>query len=257
MKVSIVTICFNAKKTIKNTIESVLSQDYPDIEYIIIDGASTDGTQEIVKSFGNKIDKFISEKDNGLFDALNKGIKIASGEIVGILHADDVFANNSIISKVVENMKEYQADACWGDLVFVDKNNPEKIVRYWQSCTYKKGLFKKGWMPPHTTFFAKKSVFEKYGYYDLKFDMAADYELMLRFLEKYNLPSCYIPEVLVKMRTGGVSDRSLKNIKRIAKSNIDAYKAWRANGLKVNSFSILIVKPFSKLWQSFKKNRNV
>ena len=249
MKVSIITICFNAEKTIKDTIESVLSQTYPDIEYIVVDGDSKDKTPEIVASFGNRIDKFVSEKDRGLFDALNKGIKMASGEIIGILHADDVFASKQTIEKVVENFKKSQADACWGDLVYIDKEEPEKVVRCWKSSAYERGLFKKGWMPPHTTFFAKKSAFEKYGNYDLRFDMAADYELMLRFLEKYNLPSCYIPEVLVKMRTGGVSDRSLKNIRRIIKSNFDAYRAWRANGLKVNPFNILIKKPFLKIFQ--------
>ncbi len=256
MKVSIITICFNSQKTIKQAIESVLSQDYEDIEYIIVDGGSPDGTVGIIKSFGNKIDKFVSEKDKGLFDALNKGIKMATGEIVGILHSDDIFASSNIVQKVAKEMAEKNAWACWGDLVYVDKNNPNKIVRVWKSSAYKKGLFKKGWMPPHTTFFARKEAFEKYGYYKLNFEMAADYELMLRFLEKFNIASCYIPEIFVKMRTGGVSDRSLKNITKIIKTNIRAYKAWKENNLKVSPF-VLIKKPMSKIFQSFKKNENV
>ena len=253
MKVSIITTVFNNKETIEDTILSVLSQSYPDIEYIVVDGGSTDGTLDVIKKYQERIDKFVSEKDRGLFDGLNKGIKMAEGEIIGILHSDDLFFNKDVIGKVVEKMSSKKADLCWGDLVYVKRDNPEKIVRYWKSSSYEKGLFKKGWMPPHTTFFAKKEAFEKYGYYNLDLDMAADYELMLRFLEKEGLSSCYIPEVLVKMRVGGVSDRSFKNIKQIIKNNFDCLRAWKVNNMKVNPFNILVVKPFSKVFQRVKK----
>ncbi|GAB6045598.1 glycosyltransferase family 2 protein [Caminibacter profundus] len=245
MKVSIITVVYNNKDTIKDAIESVLNQTYQNIEYIIIDGNSNDGTIDIIKSYGNKIDKFISEKDNGIYDAMNKGIKLASGDIVGILNSDDFYVDNRVIEKVVEVFKNKNVDSVYGDLVYVDKDNTNRIVRYWKSRGYQEGLFKKGWHPAHPTFFVKKEIYDQYGLFNLDFKIAADYEIMLRFLEKYKITSSYISEVLVKMRLGGESNRSIKNI---IKANIECYKAWRVNNLNINPF-IIIKKPFFKLFQ--------
>lgn len=245
MKVSIITVVYNNKKTIKDAIESVLNQTYKNIEYIVIDGASNDGTVEIVQSYSNKIDKFISEPDNGLYDAMNKGLKLATGNIIGILNSDDFYASNNIIEKVVNVFNENNIDSVYGDLVYVDSNNTDKIVRYWKSIPFKKGLFRKGWHPAHPTFFVKKDVYDKYGIFNLDFKIAADYEIMLRFLEKYKISTYYIPEILVKMRIGGESN---KNIKNIVRANIECYKAWKINELKP-PLLLGIKKPFSKLSQ--------
>ena len=249
MIISIITTVLNGEKTIENTINSVLSQSFNDIEYIIVDGGSTDGTIEIINKYKSKISKFISEKDKGIYDGMNKGIKLATGDIIGILNSDDVYASDDVIEAVVKEMDEKNADACWGDLIYVDKKNPNKVIRYWESSEFQKGKFRRGWMPPHPTFFVRKFVYEKYGYFNLSFPIAADYELMLRFLEKKGIKSCHIPRILVKMRTGGESN---KNIKNIIKQNIECYKAWGVNGLKITPFNI-ILKPLLKIGQFFKK----
>jgi len=245
--VSIITVVFNAENTIKQTIESVFSQSYKNIEYIVIDGGSTDGTVGIVNKYKDKIAKFISKKDKGIYDGMNKGLELASGGIVGILNSDDFYASNDVIETIVKEIKSNEADACWADLVYVDAGNTDKIVRYWRSSEYKEGKFKWGWMPPHPAFFVKKRVYEEYGGFNLKFRTAADYELMLRFLEKHKIKSCHIRKTIVKMRTGGRSNNSVKNIIR---SNIDCYRAWKENGLNVSPL-IVFFKPLSKTFQYF------
>lgn len=246
-KISIITIVWNNAKTIKDAIDSVLGQTYENIEYIVVDGASTDGTVEIVKSYGDKISKFVSEPDKGLYDAMNKGIKLANGDIIGILNSDDFYTNKYVIEKVVKEFKEKGVDSVYGDLVYIDVSDNNKIIRHWKSNPYKRRLFYKGWHPPHPTFFVKKEIYEKYGLFDLEFKIAADYELMLRFLEKYKISTSYIPEVLVKMRVGGESNRSIKNI---IKANVECYKAWKKNGLRINP-TTFILKPLSKILQYF------
>lgn len=246
MKVSIITVVWNNADTIKDAIESVLNQTYKNIEYIIVDGGSTDGTIEVIQSYGNKISKFISEKDEGIYDAMNKGIKLATGDIVGILNSDDFYKSNDVIETVVREFMSKDIDCLYGDLEYVDKNDTSKVIRYWKSNPYKEGLFQKGWHPPHPTFFVKREIYYKYGMFNTNFKIAADYELMLRFLEKYKIKSSYIPKVLVRMRLGGASNRNLINI---IKANIECYKAWKVNNLSVNPISILIAKPFSKLLQ--------
>jgi len=247
--VSIITVVLNRKKTIEDAIKSVLSQNYSNIEYIVIDGWSRDGTLEVINKYKDKIAKIISEPDKGVFDAMNKGIKMASGEIIGILNADDFYTSDDVIEKVVETFQEEDCDCLWGDLVYVDAKNTDKIIRYWKSSQFEPGKFKNGWMPPHPTFFVRKWVYEKYGGFNLDFPISADYELMLRFLEKYKVKSCYIPQVLVKMRVGG---QSSKNILNIIKANIECYKAWKINGLKINPLRIFL-KPLLKISQYFKK----
>jgi len=250
--ISIITPVFNNEKTIEYTIQNVFNQSYSNVEYIVIDGESTDRTIEIINKHKDKISKFSSEKDKGVFDGMNKGIKIASGDIIGILNSDDIYDSDKIIEIVVQKMQENNADVCWGDLVYVSQNNPDKIIRHWKSSEYKEGKFKNGWMPPHPTFFVKRWVYEKYGIFNLDFPISADYELMLRFLEKYKIKSCYIPQILVKMRVGGKSN---KNIKNIIKANIECYKAWKMNGLKINPLRIFL-KPFSKISQYLHKSHD-
>ncbi len=255
MKISIITVSYNSVKTIEDTIKSVLFQTYPDIEYIIIDGGSIDGTVKIINKYRDRIAKFVSESDKGLFDALNKGIKAATGGIVGVLHSDDLYADEKTIETVAGAMMKENADVCWGDVIYVDRDDTKKIIRYWKSSPYKKGKFKRGWMPPHPVFFAKRKLFEKYGYYKLEMRMAADYELMLRFIEIGGAKSCYLPRILMKMRTGGVSDRSFKNLKAVIRGNIDSYRAWKINGLKGGCLAPLL-KPLSKIFQRFRKPQN-
>jgi len=249
LKVSIITITYNSESTLVETIDSVLSQTYKDIEYIIIDGASTDDTGSIVHSYKDKITKFVSEKDNGLYDALNKGIAMATGDVIGILHSDDFYINHHTIENVVNTFKTHHADAVYADLFYVDKEDTSKVHRKWKSGLYKHGMFMHGWMPPHPTFFVKRSVYEKYGSFNLDLVSAADYELMLRFIHKHKIKLAYLPEFIIKMRVGGKSNVSIKN--RIRANNEDK-KAWKMNGLKPH-FYTLYVKPLRKIIQLFKK----
>ncbi len=248
MKVSVITVCLNSVKTIEETLRSVQSQNHTDIEHIVIDGGSVDGTVEILKAYKDSIYKFISEPDEGIYDAMNKGIKLATGDMVGFLNSGDFYADKNVIGRIVEVTKVNNVDCCYGDLEYVAKNNPSKTVRRWKSQPYQSELFKKGWHPPHPTFFAKKIIFDKYGGFDVNYDIGADYELMLRFLEKHHINSCYIPSVLVKMRTGGKSN---KNLWQIIKANMECYRAWKKNDLKINPF-IILKKPASKLIQYVK-----
>ncbi len=248
MKISIVTVCFNAEATIAHTIQSVLSQKNVDLEYIVVDGASKDSTPEIVKSFGNKISTFVSEPDRGIYDAMNKGISLCSGEIVGILNADDFYADDYVLARVVSSFLD-GVDAVYGDLVYVDQADTSKVRRTWISGKYVEGAFKKGWMPPHPTFFVRKSIYEKFGGYTLDLQSAADYEWMLRVVHKHGIRLVYLPELLVRMRTGGKSNVSLKN--RI-RANREDKKAWEMNGLKPGTFTF-VRKPLSKLGQFFSR----
>ncbi len=248
MKVSIITVSFNSDKTIADTIQSVLSQDYPDIEYIIVDGLSKDNTIKIVKSFGDRISKFVSENDKGLYDAMNKGIDLATGDIIGFLNSDDFYANSQVVSKIVQRFQKNN-DAVYADLVYVSALDKLKITRTWKSGEYISGSFLKGWMPPHPTFFVRKTVYQRYGKFTDKLRSAADYELMLRFIHKYKIKIAYLPEVVVHMRAGGTSNASIKN--RI-RANREDKLAWKMNDLKPSTLTF-IRKPLSKITQFFKK----
>lgn len=247
--VSIVTTVLNSKDTIESTLRSVLEQTYRNIEYIITDGGSTDGTMDIINRYRDRIAQFVSEPDKGVQDGMNKGIRLANGEIIGILNADDFYASNDAIETVANAMREKDVDVCWGDLLCVDRKNPDRIVRYWKSSEYEEGKFRNGWMPPHPTFFVRKQIYEKYGTFNLDFKFAADYELMLRFLEKYKVSSCYIPKIMVRYRLGGGSSKSIGNM---VKANIECYRSWSANGLKINPIRIFL-KPVSKIPQFFRR----
>jgi glycosyltransferase len=207
MKVSIITPVLNGQETLEATIGSILCQGHKDIEYIIVDNGSTDGTLDIINKYRNRIAKVLFESERGIYTTMNTGLKNAEGEIIGILNSDDIYANDKVIETVVSQMTEHNTRSCYGDLLYVNKNNMSRTIRHWKSRPYHKHLLKRGWMPPHPTFFVKKEVYDKYGIFDTDFKIAADYELMLRFLEKNKITSHYIPDVLVKMRVGGISNR--------------------------------------------------
>lgn len=224
MKISIITIAYNSGHSIADAIQSVLNQDYADIEYIIVDGKSKDNTVEVVKSFGSRISKFVSEPDKGIYDALNKGIRMATGDVIGFMHSDDLFANNQIISNVAAVFLEKDVDSVYGDLQYVFKNDTNRVLRYWKSGKFSIRRLKMGWMPPHPTFYVKKKVYDQYGLFNTDFRIAADYDTMLRFLGKYRISTAYLPEVMVKMRVGGASNRSLKNIIKKTKEDMQAIR---------------------------------
>lgn len=248
MKISIITSVYNNQETIAEAIASVLSQTYPDIEYIIIDGGSTDGTVGVVKPYQDRLATFISEPDKGIYDGLNKGIKLATGDIIGFLHSDDLYEDNQVIGKVAQAFMDYGVDSVYGDLTYVDKNDPTRIIRYWQSGGFSLNKLRHGWMPPHPTFFVKRDVYERYGLFDTRFKIAADYDLILRFLGKQQISTHYIPSILIKMRVGGASNKNWKNILRKSTEDLQAMKNNGIGGI----FS-LVIKNLSKLQQFFRK----
>ena len=249
MKISIITVCYNSEKTIADCITSVVNQSYDNLEYIVIDGKSTDTTMEIIASFGDQIFKVVSEKDKGMYDAINKGIRMASGDIIGVLNSDDYYTNELVIEDVMSKFKEANADALYADLNYVDQIDTNNVVRYWKSGDYKPNSFLSGWMPPHPTFFIRKEWYLKYGEYSLELVSAADYELMLRMVLKHGARLAYLPRVIVNMRVGGMSNSSLRNRLR---ANKEDRKAWEMNGLTPKSYT-LIFKPLRKIIQYVKR----
>jgi glycosyltransferase involved in cell wall biosynthesis len=243
--ITIVTPTYNRAATIQDTIDSILAQDHAEVEHIVIDGASTDGTAEIVRDYGDLIRQFVSEPDGGVFDAMNKGIARASGEVVGILNSDDFYTHPQVLSKVAQAFREHAVDSVYGDLQYVDPQQTHKVIRHWRAGHYRHGNFLYGWMPPHPTFFVRREVYERYGHFDTSFRTAADYELMLRFLYKHRLRVAYIPEVLVRMRAGGISNAGLRSRWH---ANREDSRAWRKNGLRPKLYTTLL-KPIRKLGQ--------
>lgn len=247
MKVSIITVCFNAAKTIEDTIRSVSSQNFKDFEYIIVDGGSKDGTEEVVNQHRDVVDKFISEPDDGIYDAYNKGINMAEGEIIGFINADDFFASDSVILKIVNEFENKNVGVVFGDLCYVKQDDPSQIVRYWKTSEYKAGKFANGWCPPHPTFYVRQDVYKgDNGKYDTRFRLAADLEMITRCLVVNKIESRYIPEVLVKMRLGGATNQSWSNIFRQNKEILEAFKK---NGIESNIFSFVLGKIFSRVNQ--------
>ena len=248
MKISIVTSVYNNKETISEAIESVLSQTYDNIEYIVVDGASSDGTVDIIENYADKITTFISEPDKGIYDGLNKGIGLATGDVVGFLHSDDLFEDEYVLEKIAKAFKTMHVDSIYGDLTYVSKEDTSKVVRYWKSGVFTMGKLKRGWMPPHPTFYVKREVYQKYGVFDTTFKIAADYDSILRFLGREKVSTHYIHEVLVKMRVGGASNKSIKNLVQKSKEDL---KAMKNNG--VGHVGSLLVKNASKLPQFFSR----
>lgn len=234
-KVSIITVVFNNREMIKDAISSVLNQTYKNIEYIVIDGLSEDGTVDVIESYGAKITKFISEKDDGIYDAMNKGIALATGDIVGILNSDDFYIDDKVIEKIVKEFENNKIDSVYADLIFVKPEELERTVRYYDSSYFNPEKFAYGWMPAHPTFFVKKWVYDKYGVFRTDLIIAADFDLLLRFLYTQKISYSYLQEVLVKMRLGGVST----SFKSIWVNNVEQLRVCKDNGVKTNFFKIL------------------
>lgn len=245
MKVSIITATFNSASTIRDTINSVIAQDYTNIEHIIVDGASKDGTLNIVKSYDNKISHVISEPDKGIYEAMNKGIRVATGDIIGILNSDDFFTSSNVISTVVESFAQNDIDALYGDIHFVRPDNLNKPVRYYSSKIFKPSLFRYGFMPAHPSFYMKKSCYDRYGLYALDYKIASDYDLLIRYLYKHKVKYQYIPKDFVTMRTGGVSTKSIQS--RIV-LNREIIRACNRYGIKTNMF-LLSLKYLYKIFE--------
>ena len=247
MKVSIVTSCWNRSKTIRDSIESVLSQDYPDIEYIITDGASSDGTVDIIKEYGDKIANFTSEPDRGMYEGINKGLKKATGEIVGLLHSDDVFYASDTISQIVNEFERTNADLIYGNGIFVKANEMNYVVRDWISGGYEKDNIKNGWLPLHTTVFIRRDVLENIvGYYNENYKISADTDWLIRCLYKNSIKVSYLNEYIVRMRMGGAST-SFKTMRRKWAEDLDVYKSHG-----INQYISLTLKIASKIPQFIK-----
>lgn len=244
MKVSIITVAFNSARTIRETIESVISQNYPDIEYIVIDGGSTDGTVEIIKEFESKITHWVSEPDRGIYDAMNKGIKIATGDVIGFLNSDDIYSQPDAISKLITAMTLHGADCVFADLIYVAPNDTGRILRYYSSKKFKPNLFQYGWMPAHPTFLAKKSLYDRAGLFSLDYKIAADFELLVRMLAVKKASYAYVPQPLVRMRAGGISTSGLSHSLLL---NCEIVKACRANGIQTNLGKVLLKIPLKLL----------
>lgn len=249
MKISVITVARNAEQTIADTLASVQSQRFDDIEHIVIDGASRDRTLAIVDEYRSHLAQVCSEPDRGIYDAMNKGIGLATGEVVGTLNADDVYQNEAILARVAEIFADPGVDACHADLVYVDRADTRRIVRYWTSCEFRPGLFLRGWIPAHPTFFVRREIYERYGTFDLNYRFQSDFELTMRLLEIHRIRSRYVPEVFVRMRMGGVTNNSLGNIIR---GNLESYRACKAHGLSVTPW-FFVRKISSRIPQFFRR----
>lgn len=238
MKISVVTVCYNSAKTIADTLNAVAMQTHTDIEHLVIDGASKDGTVEMVRSHANPQIRLISEPDKGIYDAMNKGLAQATGEVVGFLNSDDFYADAAVLAKIANAFQDPAVDACYADMVYVTQDN-SRVVRYWKSKPFAKGDFAKGWCPAHPTFYVRKSVIERLGLFDQSYKLAADVEFMMRYLERAQVRAAYIPHVLVRMRLGGATNQSWKNI---VQQNKEIFAALRKNGV-----------PFSRMWFAVNK----
>jgi glycosyltransferase involved in cell wall biosynthesis len=230
-KISVVTVVRNKADTIEDAILSVAGQNYPHVEHIVIDGASTDGTTSIIGKHRDKLAQVVSERDDGMYDAMNKGVRLARGDVIGTLNADDFYSGSDVLAGVAEVFKDPDVGACYADLVYVDRGTASRVVRFWRSSEFHPGLFGRGWCPPHPTFFVRRTIYEKHGGFDLSYRLAADVELMMRFLETHRVRATYVPHVWVKMRVGGTSNKSLTNI---VIQNLYIAKAARKNKVPFN-----------------------
>ncbi len=244
MQLSLITVAFNACASLEETILSVQQQYYKNIEYLIVDGGSTDETLEMVKKYPETVTSFVSEPDNGIYDAMNKGLKRATGDVVGFLHADDRFAHSQVLIDIMNVFDNKEVDVLYGDLQYVTSFDPLKVLRHWESGVFSRQLIKKGWMPPHPTVYFKRSLVQQIGFFDTSFKISADYDWLLRLLLSDGVSISYLPKVLVYMATGGASNKSIRNI--IQKSKED-YRAIRQN--KAGSLLTLANKNLSKVGQ--------
>lgn len=239
MTISIITATYNSAATIRNTIDSILNQTFKDIDYVVVDGGSKDGTIDIIKEYESRFEgrlRWISEKDNGIYDAMNKGLKMATGDIIGILNSDDIYEDSTVLADIIKAFTDSKADAVFGNLLFVKENDTNAIVRTWQGSDYEEGSFLKGWHPAHPTFYVKNDIYRKYGYFDVSFEVSADFELMLRFIEKERIKTHYLNRNIVRMRMGGESTGSLS---KIIKGNKNVLRAFKKNNLKPLPFYLV------------------
>lgn len=249
MKISVVTAVYNRVGTLRAAIDSVQAQTYPDIEHVIQDGGSTDGTLDVAREAATASTVIVSEPDQGIYDAINRGISNASGDAIGLMHSDDFFAGPHVIDKVAAALADPAIDGVYGDLQYVAADEPERVIRHWKSGEYSAAKLRQGWMPPHPTLYLRREVFDRLGLYDTGLQIAADYDAMLRYLAKGGIKLAYIPEVLVKMRVGGESNRSLE---RIVQKSREDLTAIRRNG--VGGVGVLIQKNLRKVGQFFVKD---
>lgn len=246
LKISIVTAVYNGASTLAETIDSIAAQTHPDIEHIVIDGGSTDGTQAIVEARRSNIARFVSERDKGVYDAMNKGIRMATGEVVATLNSDDIYAGPNVLQAVAERFQDPEVDVCYGDLVYVKRDAPEHVVRYWRSCEFNKDSLTRGWYPPHPTFFARRQMFESLGPFSPDFPIGGDVELMIRFLS-HARKVAYIPQLMSRMRLGGISNSKLSTIYT---QNVAVRRALRTNSIDAeNLASYSVRKLVSRLSQ--------
>jgi glycosyltransferase involved in cell wall biosynthesis len=247
-KISVITAVYNREDTVAQALDSMLAQTHPDVESVLIDGASNLATLQALERYRDRLDVFVSEPDQGIYDALNKGIRQSTGDIIGFLHADDLFENDRVLEKIAHAFEDPAVDAIYGDLVYVRHDDVNRIVRLWRAGTFDTASLRRGWMPPHPTFYVRRSVYERLGMFDTRYRIAADYDCVLRFLAGGNVRTAYIPEVLVRMRTGGISNRSLGNILKKSREDLDV---TRRNGM--GGFGTVLQKNFSKLSQLWRR----
>lgn len=246
MKISIITVVYNNEKTIKDAMHSVFGQSFKNIEYVIIDGNSKDNTVNLINEYKERLGYFVSEKDNGLYDAMNKGIRAASGDIIGILNSDDLYQDTEVIANVVEQFNDDpELDILYGDLVYVKSDDTDKVVRNWKSKKYYDNFFENANVPPHPSLFVRSKVYKELDLFDLQYKLAADYELMLRMFKKHNFKSKYINRLIVKMRLGGATNQSFSNI---VNQNKEILRAWKNNNLRV-PFYLMPLRIFKRLTQ--------
>ena len=249
MKVSLITVTYNSENYLEDCISSVVRQSHKDIEHIIVDNNSTDHTLDIIRKYESSITKWTSENDRGMYDAINKGIRMATGDILGILNSDDILVGDDVIESIVKVFEENNVDTVYGDLEYVSATDTNKIIRIWKGRPFKRYRFRYGWMPAHPTFYIKRTLIEKYGYYENHYYTAADYEFMARYLYKNKLSAYYLPKLIVKMRMGGLSNRSLYQRLR---ANRRDFLAMKRNNIPF-AFFVAILKPLIKVTQFFKK----
>ncbi|MBY6217884.1 glycosyltransferase family 2 protein [Qipengyuania aquimaris] len=250
MKISIITAVFNRVGTIAQAMKSVQAQNYPLVEHVVQDGGSTDGTTDLVAQVADESTKLVSARDSGIYDAINLGIRRATGDVIGLMHSDDFYAHDGVLSKVVDALADPSIAGVYGDLHYVSAENPDWVVRHWRSGHYEPSMLNFGWMPPHPTLYLRREVFEQFGLYDTSFSISADYDAMLRYLVKGQIKLAYIPEVLVKMRLGGESNRSLERILRKSREDLRAIR-----GNKVGGIGTLAAKNLRKLGQFIVKGQ--
>jgi len=243
MRITVITVCYNSAAHITDTLRSVDSQTWPNVEHLIIDGASRDDTLRIIQAHPQHWRRVISEPDHGIYDAMNKGIRLSKGDVIGFINSDDFYSSPEVLAKVARVFTDPFVDACYGDLCYVNRDDVAAVVRYWRSSEFRPGLFLHGWCPPHPTFYVRRRVFERLHSFDLQYKIAADVELMARFIEVYRIRTRYIPEVLVKMRMGGTTNRSWSNV---VIQNREIWRALKAHGLHPSLISFVAGKLMSR-----------